>query len=178
MQGQPMFFRTENGESYGYTLNGKIYIDPRVATAETPVHEYVHLWAEALRKANPKAWARLSEQILGKKDVLEYVKGLYPELEGDALVEEVFAHFAGRRGAERLRSEQERMTQEAGGVFEKAKVVSIFDTIRRALNDFFRQARDLFAGKVKGISKLSAEDFADMAMSDLVNGVKPETKER
>ena len=108
VEGQPMFFRTKDGEVYGYTMDGKIYIDPRVATAETPVHEYVHLWAESLMKANPEAWARLREQILGQDDVLAYVKRLYPELEGDELVEEVFAHFAGRRGAERLRQERDR----------------------------------------------------------------------
>lgn len=37
------FFRTSNGEAYGFTVGGKIYIDPRIATAETPIHEYAHL---------------------------------------------------------------------------------------------------------------------------------------
>ena len=36
------FFRTSNGEAYGFTVGGKIYIDPRIATAETPIHEYAH----------------------------------------------------------------------------------------------------------------------------------------
>ncbi|MDY6409169.1 MAG: hypothetical protein SPK71_04925, partial [Prevotella sp.] len=50
------FLRTDSGEAYGFTKDGKIYIDPRKATAETPVHEFTHLWADGLRKANPKAW--------------------------------------------------------------------------------------------------------------------------
>ena len=44
------FFRTPGGEAYGFTVGGKIYLDPRIATSETPVHEYAHLWAEALRR--------------------------------------------------------------------------------------------------------------------------------
>ena len=55
--GKMRFFRTADGkQAYGFTVGGKIYIDPRIATSETPIHEYAHLWAEALRKANPKEW--------------------------------------------------------------------------------------------------------------------------
>ena len=39
------FFRTADGNAYGFTAGDKIYIDPRIATAETPIHEYAHLWA-------------------------------------------------------------------------------------------------------------------------------------
>ena len=53
---KPKFFRTSSGEAYGFVKDGKIYIDPRIATSETPVHEYHHLWVEALEKANPEAW--------------------------------------------------------------------------------------------------------------------------
>lgn len=99
------FFRTENGEAYGFTMGGKIYLDPKIATAETPVHEYTHLWPAALRQANPKAWERLKSELEKDKDLMAYVQRLYPELKGDKLMDEVFAHFSGRRGAERLRAE-------------------------------------------------------------------------
>ncbi len=165
-------FRTSTGEAYGFVKDGKIYIDPRIATAETPVHEYGHLWAEALRKANPAAWERLKNQVLGDRDVADYVKGLYPELTGDNLAEEVFVHFAGKRGAERLRRERDKMMDEANGVFEKAKVAALFDRLARALKDFWQMSRDFFAGKVEGLENLSAEDFADMMLSDLANKVR------
>lgn len=56
------FFRTADGkQAYGFTVGGKIYIDPRIATSETPIHEYAHLWAEALRKVNPKEWQNVVE---------------------------------------------------------------------------------------------------------------------
>ena len=50
------FFRTANGEAYGFTVGGRIYVDPRIATSETPVHEYAHLWASALRSGNKEEW--------------------------------------------------------------------------------------------------------------------------
>lgn len=73
------FFRTSNGEAYGFIKDGKVYLDPRIATAETPIHEYAHLWCEWLREANPQAWERLKETIMGDKDLMEYVKSLYPD---------------------------------------------------------------------------------------------------
>ena len=167
------FLRTDSGEVYGFTKDGKIYIDPRKATAETPVHEFTHLWADGLRKANPKAWERLKGELEKEKDLFDYVKSLYPELSGDDLIDEVFAHFSGRRGAERLRSEQEKMMQKANGIFDKAKITTMFDRLRNILHDFWAQARDLFAGKTEGIERLSAEDFADMALADLIKGEKP-----
>ena len=53
------FFRTADGNAYSFTVGGKIYIDPRIATADTPIHEYAHLWASAMQKLNPKEWANI-----------------------------------------------------------------------------------------------------------------------
>lgn len=168
------FFRTPEGEVYGFTYKGDIYIDPRVATAETPIHEYAHLWVGALKKANPKAWETLKNRMEGMSDVMEYVKGLYPELEGDDLLEEVFTHYSGKRGVERLREEQKVQTDAAEGVFNKASVIAMFEKLRGLLKDFWNKARDLFAGKVEGVEDMSGEDFADMMLGDLLGGFKPD----
>ena len=173
MDGQPMFFRTNDGRAYGFTMDGKMYIDPRIATAETPIHEYGHLWAQALRKSNPEAWEHLKGQLLGHQDVMDYVKRLYPELEGDELMEEVFTHYGGKRGAERLRNDMREEMAKANGIFDKARVVTIFANLRRALRNFWTAARDLFAGKNERLKSYSAEDFADMMLNDLLRGFKP-----
>ena len=120
---------------------------------------------------------------------MAYVRGLYPELAesneangsnglSDELAEEVFAHFSGRRGAERLREEQRKAMDEASDYVEKAGVVAMFERLRDALKKFWNAARDLFAGKTRGIKSRSAEDFADMALADLLNGVKPDRVDR
>ena len=172
------YFISADGVVYGFVKDGKIYIDPKIATAETPIHEYCHLWGDALKEANPEAWERLKERMLGEKDVLDYVKKMYPGLEGDALVSEVFSHYSGKRGAERLRADMEREVKNAEGVFAKARVARVFDIIRRALSRFWEMARDLFAGKNSMLNGMRAEDFADMAMNDLLRGFKPSVAER
>ena len=164
------FFRTADGEAYGYTVGGKIYIDPRIATSETPIHEYAHLWAEALRKANPKEWQNVVELMKECKSVWEQVKKEYPELKtDDEIADEVLAHYSGRRGAERLRQEAAKATEEAKGVLDKASVVSGFGRLREAIKKAWKH----IAEDILHIHFTSAEEVADKMMYDLLNKVKP-----
>lgn len=170
------FFKTEDGEVLGYTLKGEIYIDPRYAKADTPVHEYTHLWVDALEISNPTAFARLADEMKSAEGgkLWEYVRGRYPELEKDnELVKEVFAHYSGKRGRERLEAEMREEMAKANGYVEKATIANMFHKLREILSKFWSMARDLFAGKVDGVEKLTADDFADMALSDLLGGYDP-----
>lgn len=118
------FFRTAKGEAYGFTVGGKIYVDPKIANTETPIHEYAHLWAAALRGQNPKEWQNIVELMKGTS-VWDEVKKRYPELNtDDDIADEVLATYSGRRGAERLREEQRKIAGGKGGVFEKAEAIS------------------------------------------------------
>lgn len=162
------FFRTENGEAYGFTVGGKIYIDPGIANAETPVHEYAHLWASALRAGNAKEWGNVVGLMKGTA-VWDEVKKRYPELKtDDEIADEVLAHYSGRRGAERLREEVRRITAGNGGVFEKAETVSALERVKDAIGRFWQAVADFLH-----IHYTSAEEVADRVMKDLLDGVDP-----
>ena len=162
------FFRTANGEAYGFTVGGKIYIDPRIATSETPIHEYAHLWATALKSANAKEWQNVVGLMKGTK-VWDEVKALYPELKSDdEIADEVLATYSGRRGAERLREEQRRIAKGNGGVFEKAEAISALERVKQALKRFWKGVADFLH-----IHYTSAEEVADRVMKDLLDGVDP-----
>ena len=162
------FFRTSNGEAYGFTVDGKIYIDPRIATAETPIHEYAHLWATAMREGNPTEWKNIVGLMKGTS-VWAEVQKLYPELKNDDdIADEVLATFSGRRGAERLRAEQQKIMQGDGSVFEKAAAVGALARVKQALSKFWKGVADFL-----GIHYTSAEEVADRVMKDLLEGVDP-----
>ncbi|EJX10662.1 hypothetical protein EVA_00732, partial [gut metagenome] len=162
------FFRTANGEAYGFTIGGKIYIDPKIATAETPIHEYAHLWADALRKLNPKEWQNVVELMNGTS-IWEEVKELYPELKtDDEIADEVLAHYSGRRGAERLREAQQKAASGNGNVFDKASAISAIERVKEALKRFWKATADWL-----GIHFTTAEEVADKVMADMLNGVNP-----
>ena len=162
------FFRTAKGEAYGFTVGGKIYIDPKIANAETPIHEYAHLWAAALRGQNPKEWQNIVELMKGTS-VWDEVKKRYPELNTDGdIADEVLATYSGRRGAERLREEQRKIAGGKGGVFEKAEAISALERVKQALRKFWKSVADFLHIHYK-----SAEEVADRVMKDLLDGVDP-----
>lgn len=161
------FFRTADGEAYGFTVDGKIYIDPKIANSETPVHEYAHLWASALRQSNAKEWANVVG-LMKDTAVWEEVKKRYPELKtDDEIADEVLATYSGRRGAERLRKKMEEATKN-GSIFDKAEAMSAMQKIRQALNTFWKSVADFLH-----IHYHTAEEVADRVMKDLLDGVDP-----
>lgn len=161
------FFRTADGEAYGFTVDGKIYIDPKIANSETPVHEYAHLWASALRQSNAKEWANVVG-LMKDTAVWEEVKKRYPELKtDDEIADEVLATYSGRRGAERLRKEMEEATKN-GSIFDKAEAMSAMQKIRQALDTFWKSVADFLH-----IHYTTAEEVADRVMKDLLDGVDP-----
>ena len=165
------FFRTEDGKAYGYTVGGKIYLDPRIASSETPIHEYGHLWITMLQHEDPKAW---KEIVKGMKatPVWEEVKRQYPELETDEeIADEAFAHFSGARGAERLRQLQSEIAKGEGSVFDKAAKISALQRFKDLLKRFWNYVAGKFRDGKHRVSRMN--EFADKMMSDLAKGINP-----
>ena len=163
------FLRTADGEVYGLVKDGRIYLDPKVATSETAVHEYTHLWGDMLRRKDSEQWSRTVKEL--KNSVLwEEVKELYPELKtDDEIADEVLSTFSGRRGAERLREEARRVADGDGGVFTKAKAIETLERVKEAIARFWEGVAKMF-----GINRYrSAEELADMAMRDLLDSKNP-----
>ena len=162
------YFRTANGEAYGFTVGGKIYIDPRIAGSDTPIHEYAHLWASALRAGNPEEWKNVVALMKGTP-IWDEVKERYPDLKADdEITDEVLAHYSGRRGAERLREEARKIADGNGGVFEKAEAISALERVKQSLQKFWKGVCDFLH-----IHYTSAEEVADRVMKDLLDGVDP-----
>ena len=163
------FLRTADGEVYGLVKDGRIYLDPKVATAETAVHEYTHLWGDMLRRKDSEQWNHTVKEL--KNSVLwEEVKESYPELKtDDEIADEVLSTFSGRRGAERLREEARRVADGEGGVFTKAKAIETLERVKEAIARFWEGVARMF-----GINRYrSAEELADMAMKDLLDSKNP-----
>ena len=163
------FLRTAGGEVYGLVKDGRIYLDPKVATSETAVHEYTHLWGDMLRRKDSEQWSHTVKEL--KNSVLwEEVKESYPELKtDDEIADEVLSTFSGRRGAERLREEARRVAEGEGGVFTKAKAIETLERVKEAIARFWEGVAKMF-----GINRYrSAEELADMAMKDLLDSKNP-----
>jgi hypothetical protein len=162
-------FRSANGEVYGFTVGGKIYLDTKKMKPETPLHEYTHLWTEALRNTNPEEWENvkgLFDKVDGLKDE---VRKLYPELKGDALYEEMISTFSGREGAKKLEETVHNIAQQEGkSVEESAKATGFLGKVKEALQRYWKGVADMLH-----IHFTSAEDVADKVLADWAKGANP-----
>ncbi len=129
-------FRSKNGEVYGFTVDGKIYLDTKKMKPETPLHEYTHLWSEALKRVNPKEWEnvkKLFDEVDGlKEEVQRFIAGLNSgEAQGEAHFridgeenssEELFLSLQNKKGKEYYDTVTEIARRVAEG---KARITSL-----------------------------------------------------
>jgi hypothetical protein len=117
---------TSKSEVYGFvTPDGDIYLDPAKLNANTPIHEFGHLWCDFVEKNNPELWAKIAE--LTKET--PYFKNLqdnpaYANLKTDnARANEAFAQALGDEGERVFHDES------LGATFK--------DRFRQLLRDFW-----------------------------------------
>ena len=167
-------FRTKDGEVYGFTDGKKIYLDTKKMKPETPLHEYAHLWCDMLRKVNPKEWENVKKLFDKVEGLKEEVKKLYPELEGDALYEEMITTYSGREGTKKLEDVVRKLAAEEGkSVTESAKAQGFLAKVKEALTKYWKGVAD-----VLGIHFTTAEEVADKVLADWAKGVDPRESEK
>ena len=168
--GKMRHLKTEHGESYGFAYKGEIHLDMRKVDAELPLHEYAHLWVEAMRRVNPENWSSVVNIIKSDAASWNHVKQLYPELDNDDdLAEEVIARYSGKRGAGKLRAELQRMTPMDENYHSRWN--NIYKNISKSIQDFWKHTGDSLNVEYK-----NADDVADMIMKDFAEKVSPVKK--
>ena len=168
--GKVRHFKTQDGNTYGFAYKGQLHLDLRKIDAELPLHEYAHLWCEALRRINPENWNRVVSMLRDDAASWQFVRAAYPELQdADDVAEEVIAHYSGRRGAEKLRDELARMTPRDANY--GSRWGNIFQNVSKAIQDFWKHVGDSL-----NIQYVSAEDVYDQILNDFAKKVNPVAK--
>lgn len=174
---QREFFKTSNGTVYGYAKGGKIYLTEKGINPNTPIHEYAHLWAKAMRKNNPQGWQSVVERLKGTPMWDEVVNDQnYQTLADDnAIASEVLARYSGKRGAERMENTAQQLISQAETRGEVANAVSLIQRVKKALQDFWKWVgTNLF--DIKDFR--SAEEVADRVLYDMLNGTDIRQREQ
>ena len=108
-----------NGQVLGFVKDNKIFINIDSFNAETPIHEYTHLWDKAVQKKNPELWKQ-GVEFLKKTDTWKEIERnpAYADIAGDEdlLASEVHARLAGKEGAELFRNISEEVRKNVGTV--------------------------------------------------------------
>ena len=162
------FFRSSDGTVYGFVHDGKIYIDPSIATSEVPIHEYTHIWSGKLRSANPKEWDNIISLMKGTT-IWNEVKNSNENLKTDSdIADEVLALYSGRRGSQRIEAEFENVIKEDSSLLDKAKAMNAIHKVKQAINKFWKAVTDFFH-----VHFGSADEVADTVLRDFLNEVNP-----
>ena len=144
----------------GFVYQGVIFLNPKNADASVPVHEYTHVWAEALRQNNPEEWKHIVELLKKETALWEEVKAGYPHLvNDDEIADEVLATYSGRNGQQKI---EEYLK-------DNPKPKTAFDELRKALEMFWKEVAKFFKCHYETV-----EDVADRALYDMLKGVNPE----
>lgn len=147
------FMHNANGTVYGAKLpDGTIYINPQYLNANTPIHEFSHLWEQLL----PKAWAKgleIFKQTKTGKDSHAKLKqeGNYANLTDEQLWSEALNTHIGNYGEWRSQNPRGKMKELADW-----------------LKNLFNRLGDFFGIKINPETKL--KDFTEGVVGDLLGG--------
>lgn len=162
--------QTDSGKVYGWTVGGKIFLTKDGINPNTPIHEYTHLWANAMRQRNAEGWQSVKDLLKGTPIWNEVLKDPnYRSISGDedAVASEALSRISGRENAKKMEAEAQRMIDEADGIGEQAEAVTLLDRMRRALDAFWHwTGKNLFG--IKNFE--SIEEVTDRVLYDLTTG--------
>ena len=163
------------GVVYGYTDGKEIVLNQEHLNANTPIHEYQHLWRTAAKKMNPELIEHGDKLIMQTQlfaDLKEDPN--YKHLSDDEICDEAFARLTGEDGAAIL----EQMAKEAikENPLDTAKELTIINRLKNWLKKFWYWTLDTFTKwKPEDIKKMTLEDIRNLVLRDLANGVDPRT---
>lgn len=168
-------FAQGKGVVYGYTDGKEIVLNQEHLNANTPIHEYQHLWRTAAKKMNPELIEHGDKLIMQTQlfaDLKEDPN--YKHLSDDEICDEAFARLTGEDGAAIL----EQMANDAikENPLDTAKELTIINRLKNWLKKFWYWTLDTFTKwKPEDIKKMTLEDIRNLVLRDLANGVDPRT---
>lgn len=163
-------FQDAEGKIYGWAVGGEIYLTPDGLNANTAIHEYSHLWVEALRKKDSKKWAEIKSQLKATpfwQQVLDDPNYANIRENEDAVASEVLARLSGNKGAERLAAEAQRIIDAGNGSLSaRIEATALVQRVKRLLRDLWAWvARNIF-----GVTNEAAiSQLSDMVVDDLLD---------
>ena len=156
-------FRDSGKYVYGFAKDGKIFLNETTFNAETPAHEFTHIWVKVARAYNSDRWKE-GVALLQKTEEWNKVKDdpLYANIrnDDDAVASEVLARIVGIENGKIINKVLDPKYKEPKEV--STAVEKVLEWFRKLWED----VRDFFDLK-KGDAKLTYDEFVMMPLRDL-----------
>lgn len=136
----------------------QIFINPKLATLDTPIHEFAHIWEDMLAEVNPDAHKKAMALIKGTK----YHKDAIASGYGDRALNEALVQAIGEKGA-KIFKDPKRQSQ-----FEKV-IEQVKQAIKQALNLPADADFDIKTSSLDAVINSSAEKIMSATSIDPSN---------
>lgn len=171
MQGQPMFYRRPNGTVYGWTNGTTVYLTESGMNPNTPIHEYTHIWAAAMKKHNPEGWKSIVKLLKGTpvwNEVMADTNYANIHSSENQVASEALSRISGRENSAKMEAMAQQMIDEnANDTVKKNRARKLLDRMRKSLQEFWSWVgKELFG--IKNFE--SIEQVTDRILYDLVSG--------
>ena len=190
--GEPLLLKTSSEKVYGFIdpKTNDIYINPSFINANTPIHEFGHLWIRVIANFNPELAKRLLNRVKQDKKAMdmirndEFYKGRHQN--DTQVADEVLATLIGDIGEMRFLTDAyvkgndksrrariyEMIKDALQWVREKLGIESAADVAELAVKDLlYSESTQDFA-----VKRLGAKEKPMFSMDDGSTGIDPETE--
>jgi len=170
------FLKDKSGTIYGWTSNGKIYLTKNGLNPKTMIHEYTHLWSNAMMYGNPKGWQSVKD-IMRQDPLWRDVKddSNYADIadDEDMVVSEVLSRRSEQNNSVLLERQAQKVLREDSQDMDYQANQLLFK-MKEALNTFW----DWVTTKLFNMKRFqSMEQVSNRVLYDLVNSTPLEQTE-
>lgn len=165
------YMKSENGEVYGFTFDGEIYIDEDLVNLNVLAHEYTHIWDNYVQRNNPELWQKGMTCLKGTSLWYEITEDKnYENLRtDDEILSECHARIVGKMAEqvlERIAARDGELTKDKIIDWDKevSEYVATELLIKPELGDENYISESVKAEYLK--------EFLSMPMKDLMNELK------
>ena len=165
------FLKDKSGTIYGWTSNGKIYLTKDGLNPKTMIHEYTHLWSNAMQIANPEGWQSVKD-IMRQDPLWRDVKDdfNYADIadDEDMVVSEVLSRRSEQNNSVLLERQAQKVLREDSLDLDYQANQLLFK-MKEALNTFW----DWVTTKLFNMKRFqSMEQISNRVLYDLVNSTE------
>lgn len=165
------WLKDKSGTIYGWTSNGNIYLTKDGMNPRTLLHEYTHLWSNAMQIANSEGWQSIKE-IMHEDPLWRDVKddSNYADIadDEDMVVSEVLARRSEQNNSVLLERQAQKVLREDSLDMDYQANQLLFK-MKEALNTFW----DWVTTKLFNMKRFqSMEQVSNRVLYDLVNSTE------
>lgn len=165
------WLKDKSGTIYGWTSNGNIYLTKDGMNPRTLLHEYTHLWSNAMQIANPEGWQSIKE-IMREDPLWNKVQSdsNYADIadDEDMLVSEVLSRRSERNNTALLATQAQKVLRE-GAHDKDYQANQLLFKLKEVLNMFW----DWVTTKLFSMKHFQSEEqVSNRILYDLVNSTR------